>query len=432
MNRRNQALRCSLFYRENEKTNKAPLMMFCHGNTGNRTSSYKIVYSMLRTKVNVITFDFSGCGLSDGQTNSLGYYENYDIGDVLDYALKNFKFIDETRIGLWGRSMGAVSALLFSSRTTCISLLVLDSPFPDFPSLLRHYIDKIKILPKWAEDYIYNNIRIKVKEQAFFDFEEVAPINKLNKCQAPALFIHGTDDGIVPMHLFKKIYEAYPCAKEYIELKSAHNDTRPDHVYETVGKFVKSKFFSKPIYGRFEPTPKQSTTGKNPVKSSGYTLLSLDSIRFNDHNLDNNGLNHLEQVIESLGSQEFSGISTKKKESHKKMSIFHEEVKSQLDRLIDFKGFPNTTTNSHSHKRSNSEIKMRKPEGKRLDTEMILEGEDEGDISEELLEPRELTNRDYLEVSYINTAAKVTFDNFRKIKKRFPSSISAPKGELPF
>jgi len=38
-------------------------------------------------------------------------------------------------------------------------------------------------------------------------FREVAPIKKLSKCQAPALFIHGTKDGIVPLHLFKRLYE---------------------------------------------------------------------------------------------------------------------------------------------------------------------------------------------------------------------------------
>ena len=41
--------------------------------------------------------------------------------------------------------MGAVSAILFTARTNCISLLVLDSPFPDFPSLLKYYFEKVKV-----------------------------------------------------------------------------------------------------------------------------------------------------------------------------------------------------------------------------------------------------------------------------------------------
>ena len=98
------------------------------------------------------------CGLSEGNTISLGYYEQDDIEDVLNYAIKNFKFIDTNRyiqlpcyfkplcrIGIWGRCMGAVSAILFTARTNCISVLVLDSPFPDFISLIRDYIQRVKV-----------------------------------------------------------------------------------------------------------------------------------------------------------------------------------------------------------------------------------------------------------------------------------------------
>ena len=53
-------------------------------------------------------------------------------------------------------------------------------------------------------------------------------------------------------------------------------------------------------------------------------------------------------------------------------------------------------------------------------------------LIEELLDTRELTNRDYLETSFINNAAKTTFDDFKRIKKRSPASISISNGRLPF
>jgi len=42
--------------------------------------------------------------------------------------------------------MGAVSALLFASRNTSISLIVLDSPFKDFAQLLKEYINRFKVV----------------------------------------------------------------------------------------------------------------------------------------------------------------------------------------------------------------------------------------------------------------------------------------------
>lgn len=64
---------------------------------------------MLKQNVFLLTFDFSGyfvslelfnsgsCGLSDGEYISLGYFEQYDIDDVLEYVIGKYDFIDEKK-----------------------------------------------------------------------------------------------------------------------------------------------------------------------------------------------------------------------------------------------------------------------------------------------------------------------------------------------
>ena len=51
------------------------------------------------------------------------------------------------RIGIWGRSMGAVASLLFaaSDPDPRLRLLVLDSPFTDLSQLMKEYIDRFKV-----------------------------------------------------------------------------------------------------------------------------------------------------------------------------------------------------------------------------------------------------------------------------------------------
>ena len=51
------------------------------------------------------------------------------------------------RIGVWGRSMGAVTSLLFaaSDPDPNIRLLILDSPFTDLSQLMKEYIDRFKV-----------------------------------------------------------------------------------------------------------------------------------------------------------------------------------------------------------------------------------------------------------------------------------------------
>ena len=61
----------------------------------------------------MITFDFCGCGISEGKYISLGYYESEDTEEVIDYCKENFHI---KKIGLWGRSMGAVTAILTAIR----------------------------------------------------------------------------------------------------------------------------------------------------------------------------------------------------------------------------------------------------------------------------------------------------------------------------
>jgi pimeloyl-ACP methyl ester carboxylesterase len=104
------------------------------------------------THVCVCGFDFSGSGLSDGEyvsalacvhfiheripQISLGYHEKEDARVVFETLI----FRGFQKILLWGRSMGAATALMFAGtygdalRDVCAGL-VLDSPFSSFEEL---------------------------------------------------------------------------------------------------------------------------------------------------------------------------------------------------------------------------------------------------------------------------------------------------------
>lgn len=60
----------------------------------------------MKQDIQLFVFDFAGCGLSEGEYISLGYYEIGDVQVVVDY-LKNHEKV--SKIALWGRSMGAVT-----------------------------------------------------------------------------------------------------------------------------------------------------------------------------------------------------------------------------------------------------------------------------------------------------------------------------------
>ncbi len=82
--------------------------------------------------ISLCSFDFSGCGQSEGDYISLGWFEKEDVSCVIKYLRENKKTID--KIGLWGRSMGAVTSIM-TIKSGEIDCVVADSAFYSFRNL---------------------------------------------------------------------------------------------------------------------------------------------------------------------------------------------------------------------------------------------------------------------------------------------------------
>lgn len=79
--------------------------------------------------------DFAGCGISEGEYISLGYYEKFDAKIVMDY-IKEKKNI--TEFGLWGRSMGAATTIMTAlNEDPSIRYIVVDSSFTSLHRLCK-------------------------------------------------------------------------------------------------------------------------------------------------------------------------------------------------------------------------------------------------------------------------------------------------------
>jgi pimeloyl-ACP methyl ester carboxylesterase len=65
---------------------------------------------ILAMGLNYCIFDFAGYGNSEGKTVSLGCKEIWDIESVVNHLRNHF---NQHKFILWGRSMGAVAALLY-------------------------------------------------------------------------------------------------------------------------------------------------------------------------------------------------------------------------------------------------------------------------------------------------------------------------------
>lgn len=103
-------LACHLFFPETVDEEKIDLICFLHTRGGNALEGKFLLNSMLPNMA-VLLFNFAGSGLSEGEYVSLGMNETRDFKLVLD-KVKNT--IPVGRVCLWGRSMGAVTAIMFT------------------------------------------------------------------------------------------------------------------------------------------------------------------------------------------------------------------------------------------------------------------------------------------------------------------------------
>ena len=240
INKKSQKIMCSFWepFDEERESPLLPCVIYLHGNSSSRCEAYQDISYLLNRNITVFAFDFCGCGQSDGEYISLGYYEKKDVHCVVEYLLKSKKV---SKIGLWGRSMGAVTAIMYANEhPSLIDAMVLDSGFYSLKILINELIfSKIK-LPKFIFDKLLNMVKESVKEKAHFDLDTIEPYIFAKNCLVPAFFCHGNEDDFVLPHHSQDLFNEYKGKDKYIEFaKGGHNSSRPRKLIINICNFLK-------------------------------------------------------------------------------------------------------------------------------------------------------------------------------------------------
>ncbi|XP_059437983.1 uncharacterized protein LOC132170865 isoform X2 [Corylus avellana] len=170
-----------------------PCVIYCHGNSGCRADANEAAVILLPSYITVFTLDFSGSGLSDGDYVSLGWHERDDLKVVVSYLRSNKQI---SRIGLWGRSMGAVTSLLYGAGDPSIAGMVLDSAFSSLYDLMMELVDVYKIrLPKFTVKMAVQYMRRVIERRAKFDIMDLNCLQSLLYEIITGLHSAGTDAG---------------------------------------------------------------------------------------------------------------------------------------------------------------------------------------------------------------------------------------------
>ena len=212
-----------------------PIVIYVHANSSSRAEGIHIKNNLLKKNINICSFDFEGSGYSEGEYISLGFHEKWQLKNVVDF-IENYPGVGE--IGLWGRSMGAATTLIYASMDKRIKAIVVDSPFTDFRRVAKETCMAQVSIPGFLIEGAISIIGKSVYNKNKMKINEIKPIEAVKKCDIPVMFVHAKDDDMVNFQHTLDLYNNYRgINKEIKEVYGGHNAKRSAIVMENIAKF---------------------------------------------------------------------------------------------------------------------------------------------------------------------------------------------------
>jgi len=221
------------------RSRELPCVVYMHGNSSCRKEAITALSLVLSLGATLVSLDFAGCGKSDGEYVSLGIHEKEDLACVIQY-LRDSGGV--SKIALWGRSMGAATALLYAPKDSTLSAMICDSPFSSLVALAEGMVETGRKHGLYAPGFLVSLairfIRSSVQEKADFDVYDLSPADEAPKGIVPLLLIAAEGDAFIPPTHSQLIYHNYAGPRHAVVVPGDHNSVRPKRLMDTIAVFL--------------------------------------------------------------------------------------------------------------------------------------------------------------------------------------------------
>ena len=199
-----------------------PCIIYLHGNASSQMEGQFLVPNFCLHDVAVFCFDFAGCGNSDGDYISLGFFESKDLDFLINILSSSFNM---GPFVLWGRSMGAETALLCNNKNICCKIV--DSAYTSIPDVCKAIAESYG-LPSIICQPLLWFIKGKIEDIAKFDISTVSALEAAKRPNnVPLLMCHAVDDEFVPFNEGVQIMNVYTNPeKKLYKTSKGHNGIR--------------------------------------------------------------------------------------------------------------------------------------------------------------------------------------------------------------
>ncbi len=187
---------------DNEKT-----ILYMGGNGFLMQISKHIIPNLIKNKVNLFVFNYSGYGNNSGEPSIAGIKQD---GDAAYRFLREEKGLAPKNIILHGHSLGSMVATYVASKYEA-SGLVMESPVTD----ARDMADRL--VPWFLSIFVKFDIGDALKQESNID--------RIEQVDIPVLFVAGKEDKITPPEMAEVLYEK-ASQEKYLKIieDGGHND----------------------------------------------------------------------------------------------------------------------------------------------------------------------------------------------------------------
>ena len=186
-------------------------VVLVHGYGLKHESMYPFTYFYLANGYNVLMIDQRAAGNSEGTWLTMGAAESQDVALwTQEIARRN----SNAKITLHGVSMGAATAMLAASREDAVNVtsLIEDCGYTDTIKLFYVLKDVLNEgLKEFGIEEISSEVVAAMDSVGYgmmgYYLHDASPINSISSAKMPTLFIHGDDDGVVPVSMVSELYD---------------------------------------------------------------------------------------------------------------------------------------------------------------------------------------------------------------------------------
>lgn len=160
-----------------------------HGIGGGKEQFYTVAQNLTEQGIACIIYDSRAHGESEGEYITYGYYEKYDVSDVVHAAQKKYPLLP---IGIWGNSMGGAIALQALEIEPELDFGIIESTFTNLNDIVSDYQTRYTagLRMRWISDYALE----RAGNIAQFNPVEVYPLRSAMNIKQPVFLAHGTAD----------------------------------------------------------------------------------------------------------------------------------------------------------------------------------------------------------------------------------------------